>query len=57
MVESFHLLGLRVDALVQQLLCAERLATLALVAQKMTTHIEPRVERITAAAGHFHRTA
>ena len=54
-VESFHLLGLRVDAIVQQLLRAERLATLALVAQKMTTHIEPRVQRIAAAVGDLHR--
>ena len=54
-VESFQLLGLRVDAIVQQLLRAERLATLALVAKKTTTQIEPRVQRIVAAVGDLHR--
>ena len=54
-VESFQRLGLRVDALVQQLLRAERLATLALVAKKTTTQIEPRVGRIVAAVADLQR--
>lgn len=54
-VESFQLLGLTVDAIVQQLLRTERLATLALVAKKTTTLIEPRVQRIVAAAGDLQR--
>jgi len=54
-VESFQMLGLRVDALVAQLLRAERLATLALVAKKTAAEISPRVERIGAAVGHLQR--
>ena len=52
-VESFHMLGLKVDALVMQLLRAERLATLALVANKSTTQLEPPIQRIDAAVGHL----
>ena len=54
-VESFQLLGLRVDAIVQQLLRAERLATLALVARRTSTQIEPRVARIAVAASDLHK--
>lgn len=50
MVDSFQRLGLSVDAIVQQTLRAERLATLALVAKKAAGQIEPRIERIAAAA-------
>lgn len=53
-VESFQMLGLRVDALVGQLIRAERLATLALVATKTTAQIEPRVQRIGAAVGRLY---
>lgn len=54
-VDSFQLLGLKVDAIVLQLLRAERLATLALVAKKTTAQIEPRVQRIVAAVGDLQR--
>ena len=54
-VESFQVLGLKVDAFVAQLLRAERLATLALVAKKTASEINPRVERIGAAVGQLHR--
>ena len=53
-VESFQMLGPKVDALVMQLLRAERLATLALVAKKTASQIEPPVQRIGAAVGDLH---
>ena len=53
-VESFQMLGLSVDAHVGQLIRAERLATLALVATKTAALIEPRVERIGAAVGRVY---
>lgn len=56
-VESFQALGLSVDALVGQLLRAERLATLALVAKKTAAEISPRVERIAAAVGPLEQLA
>ena len=56
-VEHFQMLGLKVDALVMQLLRAERLATLALVARKTASQIEPPVQRIGTAVGCLHRSA
>jgi HAMP domain-containing protein len=53
LVESFQQLGLTVDALVRQLLGAERLAAVALVARTTAAQVEPRVERIAAAASHL----
>lgn len=55
-VENFQRLGLRVDAIVLQLLHAERLATLAWVARKAATQIEPRVERIAAEASELQQS-
>lgn len=53
-VESFQMLGLRVDALVGQLIRAERLATLAVLATRTAAQIEPRVERIGAAVSRLY---
>ena len=53
-VESFQMLGLRVDALVGQLIRAERLATVALLATRTTAQIKPRVERIGAAVSRLY---
>lgn len=47
-------LGPRMEAPGGQLIRAERLATLALVATKTAALIEPRVERIGAAVGRVH---
>lgn len=54
-VENFQLLGLKVDAIVAQLVRAERLATLALLANRATAEISPRVEQIAAAVGELQR--
>ena len=53
-VESCHMLGLKVDALVMQLLRAERLATLAVVSNKTARLVEPPVQRICAVVDHLH---
>ncbi len=53
LLASFQSLGLTVDALVLQLLNAERLATAALLATKLAAQIEPEVERLGAAAAQL----
>jgi len=53
LVTSFQTLGLTIDALVFQLLNAERLATAAVLAKKMAGHIEPEVQRLVAVASRL----
>ncbi|MBY0493353.1 MAG: hypothetical protein K2Y23_03990 [Cyanobacteria bacterium] len=53
-VESVHVLGLTIDALVAHMIRAERLATLASLAARTTAQIEPRVERIGAAVSRLY---
>ena len=55
-VESFQMLGLKVDALVMQLLRAERLGTLALLAKQTAARIEPSTRRIDAAISHLRQS-
>lgn len=50
---DFDRLGLAVDALAGQLLRAERLATLALVARRLDAAVMPEVQRVVAAVGRL----
>jgi hypothetical protein len=50
---DFDRLGLAVDALAGQLLHAERLATLALVARRLDGAVMPEVQRVVAAVGRL----
>lgn len=50
---DFDRLGLAVDALAGQLLHAERLATLALVARRLEGAVIPEVQRVVAAVGRL----
>ena len=50
---DFDRLGLAVDALAGQLLHAERLATLALVARRLEGAVMPEVQRVVAAVGRL----
>lgn len=50
---DFDRLGLAVDALAGQLLHAERLATLALVARRLEGAVVPEVQRVVAAVGRL----
>lgn len=56
-VDSFQMLGPKVDALVMQLLRAERLATLALVANKAAAELEPLVQRVAAAVRQLRQSS
>ena len=51
--EGFRRLGSEIDALVGQLLRADRLATLALVSKRIEACIEPEVRRIAEVAGRL----
>ena len=51
--EGFRHLGSEIDALVGQLLHAERLATLALVSSRVAARVEPEVRRIGEVAGRL----
>ena len=54
LVESVHVLGLTLDALVAHMIRAERLATLASLAARTTAQIDPCTERIGAAASRLY---
>jgi HAMP domain-containing protein len=51
--DGFRRLGSEIDALVGQLLHAERLATLALVSRRVEARVEPEVRRIGEIAGRL----
>lgn len=53
-VESVHVLGLTIDALVAHMIRAERLATLASLAARTTAQIDPCTERIGAAVSRLY---
>lgn len=55
--ERVQSMGLTVDALVGHMIRAERMATMALLARRMTAQIEPRVERIAAAVSRLNERA
>ena len=51
--DGFRRLGSEIDALVGQLLHAERLATLAVVSRRVAARVEPEVRRIGEVAGRL----
>lgn len=53
-VQSVHVLGLTIDALVAHMIRAERLATLASLAARTTAQINPCTERIGAAVNRLY---
>lgn len=53
-VESVHVLGLTIDALVAHMIRAERLATLASLAARTTAQIDPCTQRIGAAVSRLY---
>lgn len=53
-VESVHVMGLTIDALVAHMIRAERLATLASLAARTTAQIDPCTERIGAAVSRLY---
>ncbi len=53
-LRRFATLGLSVDALVAQLLHAERLATIALLTKKFSTELEPPILRAAASVARVH---
>lgn len=55
LVRSFQVLGLEIDALVSQLLQAERLSMLALLSKRLGGQLEPDVRRVGEIAARLHR--
>lgn len=53
-VDSVHVLGLTIDALVAHMIRAERLATLASLAARTTAQVEPCTQRIGAAVSSLY---
>jgi HAMP domain-containing protein len=55
LVHSFQMLGLEIDALAGQLLHAERLAVVALMAQRLNSALEPELHRVAQIAARVGR--
>ena len=57
LLASFQVLGLEIDALVAQLLRAERLTAIALISKKLESHLEPDLRRAGEIAAQLQREA